>query len=287
VSGITGLSKESSLIVILLLAGCSYFKKDVNNFAAKVGNKVLTVQEVREVIPPGLSVEDSMLTAEDFIKKWIKQELLIGKAEENLLPVMKDVTKELINYRNSLIIYRYKNELMKQKMDTVVSLSEIERYYNENPDNFKLSTSIIKGVYIKIIKGVFNPSIVKSYCENTTALGQTELKDFCNQYAKSYGVYLDTWIEFDILLNNIPVEIDDPEDFLAKNDKIEYTDSDYYYYLVIGDYRLSNETAPLNYVSENIRSLILNQRKTEFLNRVDEDIYLEGVRNRKFTIYKN
>ncbi len=284
---ITGQNKYLYFLVIMLMAGCSYFKKEDDSVVARVEDKVLTLPEVNEVIPDGLSKVDSTLFADDYVKKWVKQELLIKKAEENLIPVMKDVTNELINYRNSLIIYRYKNELMKQKMDTVVSRAEIEQYFNDHRDDFKLNRNIVKGAYVKIIRGLFEKSIVTALCENTTPLGISELRDFCIQYSQNYGIYIENWIEFDIILNNLPVEIPDQESFLARNDRIEATDSDYYYFATIKDYRLINETAPIEYVSENIRNLILNKRKMVFLNKVDDDIFVEGIRNRKFIIYKN
>jgi len=283
---IHGIDKNLSFLVVLMLAGCTYFNKN-DEIVAKVGEKVLTLPQVQEIIPSGMSEEDSLLMAEDFIKKWVRNELLIDKAEENLEPVMKDVTRELLNYRNSLIIYRYKNELMRQKMDTVVSQEEIEQYYKDNKNNFKLNRNIIKGVYIKIIKGVFDNNIIRTYCENTTPPGLTELTDFCVQYAKSYGIYIESWIEFDVILNNIPMQTDSQEDYLSRNESIEFTDFDYYYYAFIKDYRLLNEIAPLDYVYQNIKSLILNKRKIEFLKKIEDDIYSDGVRNRKFIIYTN
>jgi len=283
---IPGIDKNLSFLVVLMLAGCTYFNRN-DEIVAKVGEKVLTLAQVQEIIPAGLPGEDSMLMSEDFILKWIRNELVMNKAEENLEPFMKDVTKELLNYRNSLIIYRYKNELMKQKMDTVVSFEEIEQYYKDNKGNFKLNRNIVKGVYVKIIQGVYSNSIIRAYCENTSPLGLTEFKDFCVQYAKSFGIYIDTWVEFDVLLNNIPNTIADQEDYLSRNEEIEVTDAGYYYFAFIKDYRLLNEVAPLEYVYPNIRSLILNKRKIEFLKKIEDDIYADGVRNRKFTIYKN
>ncbi len=284
---ITAQNKYFCLLVFMMMAGCSYFRKEEDNVVARVEDKVLTMNEINEVIPDGLSKEDSILFADDYVKKWVKQELLINKAEENLIPVMQDVTRELINYRNSLIIYRYKNELMKEKLDTVVSQAEIEQYFNDHRGDFKLNRNIVQGAYVKIIKGLFDKGIVRSLCENITPLGISELRDFCVQYSKSYNIFVDNWIEFDIILNNLPLEIPDQESYLGRNDRIEAADADYYYFVSIKDYRLVNETAPIEYVSENIRNLILNNRKMLFLNKVDEDIYTDGIRNRKFIIYKN
>ena len=81
----------------------------------------------------------------------ILQELLLMKAEENLNAGMKDVNKELEEYRSSLIVYRYKNELMKQKMDTMVKEADIQKYFNENRESFILNKNIVKAIFIKVL----------------------------------------------------------------------------------------------------------------------------------------
>jgi len=41
----------------------------------------------------------------------------------------------------------------------------------------------------------------------------------------------------------------------------------------------------VDYVQDNIKSLILNRRKIEFLRRVENNIYQEGVNKNNFKIY--
>ena len=72
---------------------------------------------------------------------------------------------------------------------------------------------------------------------------------------------------------------------LARNNLIELNDSIYYYLVSIQDYKLKNELAPVEYVETNIKNLILNKRKIEFLKQIEENIYKEGIRQNKFKIY--
>ena len=51
------------------------------------------------------------------------------------------------------------------------------------------------------------------------------------------------------------------------------------------DYKLKNEQAPLEYVKENIKNLILNRRKIEFLKQIENNVYSEGIRKNNFKIY--
>ena len=65
----------------------------------------------------------------------------------------------------------------------------------------------------------------------------------------------------------------------------EFKDAENYYLISILDYKLVNELAPLEYEAENIRNLILNKRKVDFLKQIEENVYKEGVRQNKFKIY--
>lgn len=252
---------------------------------AEVGENKLYNSDLSEIIPSILEKGDSTMMAEDYITKWVKQELLIQKANENLTTEQKNVNRELREYRNSLIIYKYKNLLMKQRMDTTVTQSQVEEFYNQNPGNFNLNKNIVKAIFIKIPNEVANPSLLKSLTADTSDEGLEELKEYCLQYAKGFDIFIDNWIDFETVKNNIPQEIEDVEQFLTRNNQIELNDSNYYYLVRIQEFKLKNSLAPLTYLENNIKNLILNQRKIKFLKEVEDNIYKEGTRQNKFKVY--
>jgi len=273
------------IIVALLFVNCTINNNSKEFIVAEVGDKKLYATDVSEIVPPNLVTEDSLIIANDYIQKWVKQELLIKKANENLSYEQKDVSHELQDYRNSLIIYKYKNELMKQRMDTTVTHSQIESYYQLNPENFNLNKNIVKAIFIKIPNEVANPSLLKSLVSDTSDEGLGELRDYCLQYAKGFDIFIDNWVDFETVKNNIPNEIDDAAQFLTRNNQIELEDSNYYYLVRIQEYKLQNDLAPLEFVANNIKNLILNQRKIKFLKQIEENIYTEGIRNNRFKIH--
>jgi len=98
---------------------------------------------------------------------------------------------------------------------------------------------------------------------------------------------MDNWVDFETVKNNIPQKIEDDVQFLTRNNQIELNDSDYYYLVDIQDYKLMNDLAPLEFVENNIKKLILNQRKIKFLKQLEDNIYKEGIRKNKFKIHNN
>jgi len=253
---------------------------------AKVGERILTMKELSGYIPNYLDATDSALWADDYVKKWVQRELLLLKAEDNLKTEQKDVSKELEEYRNSLLVYRYKNELVKGEMDTTVTESNIQKYFNEHRESFILNRNIVKAIYIKIPVQVSNPDNIKDLCMSDNKEKQAKLDEYCMSYAKAYDRFNDDWVAADMVLKNTPAEIKDQNQFLERNRFVESSDMNYYYIVCIRDYRLSGQVSPIEYVQNDIKNLILSKQKIEFLKQIEKDIYKEGVENNKVKLFK-
>ncbi len=269
----------------LLLAGCRDKSSTNDRVLAQVGSEKLYLSEVASLVPEEVPPEDSAIMMEEYINKWLKQELLLKKAEENLSAGEKDVTKQLEEYRKSLIIYRYKNALVSQRMDTTVTNEQIREYYALHPDMFLLKKNIVKAIFLKIPHETADPAHLKNLCNNTTTEGIIEIRDYCLQYAKLFDIFTDRWVDFQTVLKNMPDNIGNAEQFLQENKMIEQKDSNYYYLVAVHDYKLKNEPAPVEYVKENIKNLLLNRRKINFLKELENNVYSEGIKKNKFKIF--
>lgn len=82
------------------------------------------------------TAEDSAEVAKNYIDNWIKRQLILQVAEKYLTAEQLDIERRVQDYKESLIIYSYENELIQQKLDTVVSQDEIEAYYQQYEENF-------------------------------------------------------------------------------------------------------------------------------------------------------
>jgi len=281
------MTKSGIYIIVFLtfLTACSLFVEE-GEPVAKVGNHVLTMEELKTNIPDYLDDTDGLLWADDYIKKWVQRELLLLKAEENLKTEMKDVSRELEEYRNSLIVYRYKNELMKQKMDTTVKESDVQKYFNENKESFILNRNIVKAIYIKVPVEVSSPENIKDLCATDDPDKLAKLNEYCLSYAKAYDRFNDQWVAADLVLKNTPMEISDQRRFLERNRYVESSDMNYYYIVCIRAYRLAGQVAPNEYVYNDIRNLILSKQKIQFLKQIEKDVYKEGLDNKKVKLFK-
>jgi hypothetical protein len=59
-----------------------------------------------------------------------------------------------------------------------------------------------------------------------------------------------------------------------------------YVYLVrFKDFKIKESVSPLNFEKQRIRDIILNKRKIELINRMQEDIYTNARKKSVFEIY--
>ncbi len=272
--------------MLFLMISCQIPRDRDNTALAKAGDETLYLEELQSVLPDGISREDSILLAEDYIKKWVISALMVKKAEENLTPPQRDVAHEMKEYRNSLIIYKYKKALMDEKLDTVVTDSEIAAFYENNKSSFTLSNPLMKAVFIKIPLEGSQPEKAKAYCDSNTPGEIQELQEYCLRNAETYHLYIDNWVDTRQILRDLPNYTSDKEYSLEVGSFLEMRDNSYYYLICVKGFRNKGEAAPIEYIRNNIRDLIINSRKTGFLKKLEEDIYTEGVNNKKFRIYE-
>jgi len=274
------------LISIVLLSGCLSKKNDKNDKAlAKVYDKYLYSSDIKEIFPAKISKEDSIQIARSYINNWVKKQLILRKAEMNLTDENRDIEKQIEDYRSSLLIFRYRQELIKQKLDTNVTEAEIEKYYNEFSGNFILNQSIIKTTYVKVSKSAPDISNVRQWCRSDNPDDITKLDAYCYQYASKYDNFNNQWIPFVNLFNEIPIQITDEERILNNQSFIEASDSLFYYYVKINDYRLRSTIQPLDYASLKIKSIILNKRKFTYFDELENNIYNDALDRNEFIIY--
>jgi len=278
-----------SAFLITLLGSCNILPgkdKDRENAIARVYDKYLYAEDLVGVIPPGTSSNDSLEITTAYINNWVRQELLLKQAEDNLDETHREFSKQIEQYRNSLIIYAYESELVNQKLDTVVPMSEIEDYYKKNQNNFNLRENIVLADYVIIT--ATSPLIgkVKNLLQSSREQDKEKLLTLCQENGIDHLVNTGTWMSFADLSRKIPLTVDDQLDFLKRNRYYEVKDSTTVYLVAIEAYKSKESISPLNFEIENIRTILLNKRKAELLATMENDLYNDAVKHNKYEIFK-
>ena len=228
------------------------------------GIRTLKRSEVVESDSAGTSSADSLLLAESFVKKWVKDALVYEVAQRNLGDEKEEVDKLVEEYRHSLIRFRYQERLIKEKLSADIRESDKLNYYEENQKKFTLDKALIKGLFLKIPVDAPGLSEVKGWYKSTSEASLEKIEKYSVQNATIYDYFYDKWVDFDEVMDNIPVHVSNSTAYLKANKFVEVADSSYCYLLNIKEYLPEGSVAPYDYASSQITEMLINQRKVDF-----------------------
>jgi hypothetical protein len=276
------------LALLFLIAGCDVFKKQNNReVIARVKSHNLYLADLVSAIPSDISKEDSLTYAGSFINSWATQMLLLDKAELNLPQAEKDVDEQLEEYRRSLIIYQYQKQLIRQLLDTVITAAQLEEYYDNNKQNFELQDNIARAVFVKLDRASKDVNKVKKLCRSDKEESKRELEEYCVQHAQSFHLADQQWVPFHELLSQIPKTSYLNLNYFSLYNFAHIQDSIAHYLLDVKEIKNKNSVSPLEFEKQNIRSILLNQRKLELIQKLEKDIFEEAVSKNEFEILNN
>jgi hypothetical protein len=254
------------ILAIVLLSSCTGLKKANNETPiARVYDDYLYPSSIKDLIPPGIREEDSVRITRRIIEEWVRDRLLLKQAEMNLPENMKNVDRQVDEYRTSLLIFKYKQNLLNQNLDSLIEENEIVKYYTDNSSNYVLESDIVQIRWVKIPLSAPDIYQVRRWYRSDNEEYQESLREYCSQYAESYTLNDTTWYHFSDILDKTPLNIDNPSRYLNYNTNIEVRDSAFYYFIRIKDRKKEGELKPLSMVRDNIHAVLLNKRKLEYM----------------------
>ncbi len=277
------MSKNLLFLLLLILWGCKQEK--YNPPVAKVGNNILYKSDLEGLIQPELTHADSLMMAKSIIEKWVRKQLIMQKALQNLTDEEKNVEKELEEYRTSLIIYKYEQKYIQERLDTTVTEEEMMKYYNDNMQSFILPSSVAKVQFIKLPIQV-KTDLLKTWLYEANEESVKKIESFCYQAALKYEYFNDRWVSFDNLKMLFPYPIAPSEQYLLNNKLYENSDSVAHYLLFLREVKPKGTQSPYEFVRDNIKNIIILKRKQKLISDLENNIYLDALNKNKFTIYE-
>ena len=264
--------------IILLSFSCERESTEVN--LARFQNIYLNESNLVNEIPLNLNKEDSAIFVKNYIHKWLVNQMIMDKSE-NMIPLeVTNVEKKINKYKMSLISYEFEQFYINKRLDTNISKSEINNYYESHLDDFVLNDYVVKCMYIKVPK---NSKLVKEI-KNNYFLRNEKMVDQIMKTGQNEEATLyynpEEWVFFDDLLKQIPtLEKYSKIDFIKKKKKVvlEYNES--VYFINVFDYIIKNGTSPLSFEENKIKSIILNQRAKNIRKKLRLDLYNDGIKN--------
>lgn len=246
-----------------------------SNTLARVGRNELSITEVKQAIPSNLRGEDSIAFAKHYVDKWLVRQLKIEEADELFPGSVNDIEKMVEDYRQTLLTGKVDQYYVDKLMNNDLSDKDIADYYNTHKSDFTLDRTLVKGRILRFDGAYRQSKRLKEQMRKASA-SPTDAKTFSDVCEKNGFVltdYRSEWINFSDFLANLPTtRSQDYDPLLDKMDIQEMEANGTRYYFDFTSVCRKGNVAPLESVSENIRRILLTQRRSEIIKTHEEEI---------------
>ena len=274
------------LVIAAAMTGCGQEHNHKGKTPlVEVSGEFLYKEDLQAALPLNISKDDSVLFAEHYIRNWIEDALLFDKAEGNI-PDNDKISKLVENYRRALIMHTYQEELVNQKLANDISEEEINAYYEKNKDLFRLDNPLVKGLFIKVPLTSPDLGNVRVWYRKNNQDAIEKLEKYSLRNAVSYDYFYDRWTSVPDVAVKIPLKVLDTDaSYLDKNRNVEVKDTAFCYFLHIEDFLGKDKQKPLDFARDEIKEILINLKRVEFINKVKEDLYQRASDRNKIIYY--
>ncbi len=270
-------------LMFLIFVACN--DKVGEDVVARAYGNYLRIDDLQGLVQSGMTKEDSTAVVDNYINQWLQQQVVLHKAEKN---VSDDFQEQLKNYKNNLLTYEYERQVIAQLLDTHVADDEIQQYYDSHRDDFLLKSNIVRAIYLKV--NAASPCVARlKKLMSKKQLNDEDMQDL-QHIAAAHGVdyYFDedTWMPFQKLQTLVPIETYNEVAFHKNNRNVIISDSLLMYVVGILDYKVVDETSPLEYEYDHIRTVLLNTRKIDIIENMQRDLLKKAEINNDIERYQ-
>ena len=277
------------VILITILSGCDFFQpreQVVEAPVARVYQTNLYPSDMKGLIPIGMSQEDSAQFAEKFVNDWIRKQLMISRAENEIDLNEAEIEQKVLDYRYALTRSTYEKKFILENLDENVPKEEIDSYYQGHSDDFLLKQNIVRCLFAQI---PVDAPRQRRFEKNLQEFPETDLEDLrvhTTQFANRSFMEDSLWVNFNEVIAGTPFdEILDKNRILRTRKYLKDSDDKFDYYLRIIEYKKVDDVSPIDFVRGNIINILINKRKIALKRELEDKIYNEAAQLDAFEIF--
>ena len=274
------------IILFFLFFSCdNYFKNQSNIDIARVDDEYLTQFEIESIFENSTNSADSTMVLNNYINNWAANKLLIQRALLNLTEKNQNRIQDLVDdYKSDILINSYIDAMVNENMNLEVSSYELDSLYDNYKETFKLTEELFKIRFIYISN--LNPDI-RLFKKKLRRFNIDDIKylDSLSFQFNRFSLNDSVWKNKNEVFYQLPNLKKVNKYMLKKSNFIEIKDSLGLYLININDMLKINQYAPLEYVSETLKRMVINKRKLVFIDQLRKDITKDAIKNKNFEIY--
>jgi hypothetical protein len=273
----TLLRAATAALLLLTFAHCSEADTtDEDPMLARVHQKVLRLSELDGMFPPDATAQDSLLIQQAFARRWSRETALQWEAERNL-PSDMNIDRLVRDYRASLVSSHYEEVLVSLRLDSTITKEELEAYYEESKGQYLLERPIVRCLFIRVPYPTQDEEQLQQLWNNGKITDSMALENYCERFAEVSLLDPKPWYSLDEIAKQLP---NGTLTAANVNSKREFSQQDgsFRYYFRLLELKPRLEIAPLSYVEDQARKVILHSRKRQVIDEAREEIFERELR---------
>ncbi|WP_396635055.1 peptidyl-prolyl cis-trans isomerase [Maribacter sp. R86514] len=263
-------------------------KEEEKKIIARVGESFLYEDDLAPLITENMTKGDSASFAVNYINNWASKQLLLSKAKINLSEEKLAEYNALVDdYRTELYTSVYKEALVAQATDSVITDEQLNEFYENAKENFKLKERIARIRFVALPKGFLNQDEVGKRLKR---FRQEDIR-----YLDSIGVQFtklnfndSIWVRYTRIFEEIPpITLDNADKYLKNSQFFELEDAIGVYLGKIEETKDVNDIAPLSFIKPTIEQVLLSRRKMDYLRKLETELLDEAIKDNEFEVFEN
>lgn len=272
--------------LLFLITACSGAEPNAEDrVLARVHQKDLMLSELDGMFPNNASKEDSALIIQAFVNRWSRDAVLQWEAERNL-PADLNIDRLVRDYRASLVSSHYEQVLVSMRLDSSVSQEQLVEYYEANKGQYQLERPIVRCLLIRVPYPLEDEGSLQTLWNNGKITDTMALENYCERFAEVSLLQPDAWYSLDDISAQLPEGTLTAANVNAKKE-FSLQEGGFRYYFRLLEVKPRLEIAPLSYVEEQARKVILHNRKRALLDEAREEIFDRELRRNNIETFTN
>ena len=245
---------------------------------AEVYGESLMDYEIASLIPQMANATDSLNISNAYIEQWIRESLILHEAKKDVPP---NIDKLVEDYRSSLLKVHYENKIIESNLDSTISEAELTEFYQAHKSEYLLKE---KAILLFIVKTQADAKITDQI---------DQLWDQENFDGISSLLEADESIEY--FEEKIWNKISDLSKSLSRKivrriennegNRFSTTEDGFKYFIKVLEIKSKNDIPPFSVIDNQLRKVILHQRKNQILHQFTEDLYEKEARKKSIKTY--
>lgn len=270
--------------LLLLTFACGESDPDAEDpILARVHQKTLRLSELDGMFPEDATADDSLLIRQAFVRRWSREASLQYEAERNL-PTDLNIDRLVRDYRASLVSSHYEEVLISIRLDSSISQEELEAYYESSKGQYLLEKPIVRCLFIRVPYPTPEEETLQQLWNNGKITDTMALENYCERLSEVALLDPDAWYSLDDIATQLPEGTLTAANVNSKREFSQQDGSNRYYFRLL-EMKPRLEIAPLSYVEEQARKVILHGRKAKVINEAREEIFERDLRNKDIEIF--